>query len=127
MDPDEIRKHATVLILNGGRDHHLFEYQDQITGSDHSWSPPTEDIAAVEDAVRTATITVDWPEVERPVYLLWSNKHSMWWRADAGGYTEDRSQAGRYTRTDAAEWCANSADHGIISHVTCMVHMGASS
>lgn len=54
-------------------------------------------------------------------YLLWSNKHGMWWSPDACGYTDDITQAGRYTQADAADRVVRSALHGRLDQVTCMV------
>lgn len=34
-------------------------------------------------------------------YLVWSNEHRAWWRADSSGYTRNVAQAGLYTRDDA--------------------------
>jgi hypothetical protein len=34
-------------------------------------------------------------------YLLWSNKHAMWWRPDGRGYTEEIAEAGAYTEAEA--------------------------
>lgn len=36
-------------------------------------------------------ITID------PMWLIWSNEHDMWWRANERGYTPSRKLAGRYT------------------------------
>lgn len=55
------------------------------------------------------------------VYLLWSNKHSMWWRPDAQGYTADIAEAGRFDHTAADRYVVQSANHGMLSAVTCMV------
>lgn len=54
-------------------------------------------------------------------FLLWSNKHQMWWRSAACGYTDDIAEAGRYSEADAVERVARSAYHGDVSKVTCMV------
>ncbi len=35
-------------------------------------------------------------------FLIWSNEHRMWWRADERGYTDSIDEAGRYLY-DAAE------------------------
>ena len=55
------------------------------------------------------------------MFLLWSNKHSMWWRPDAHGYTQNIDEAGRYTQADAIRHVVKSAFNGDISKVTCMV------
>lgn len=39
-------------------------------------------------------------------YLIWSNEHRAWWRADSCGYTTALEAAGRYHRTEAIEICA---------------------
>lgn len=54
-------------------------------------------------------------------YLLWSNKHQAWWRADGRGYTADQAEAGRYGEREAAGYVIQSAHHGDVSKVTCMV------
>lgn len=42
---------------------------------------------------------------ENRVWLVWSNEHSAWWRADAAGYTYKVAEAGRYTEADAIRHC----------------------
>lgn len=37
------------------------------------------------------------------VYLIWSNEHRAWWRANAQGYTTSHERAGRYTREEAVK------------------------
>jgi hypothetical protein len=54
-------------------------------------------------------------------YRLWSNKHGMWWRANARGYTRESDEAGLYTEAEAVRHVAKSAMHGDLSKVTCMV------
>lgn len=54
-------------------------------------------------------------------FLLWSNKHGMWWRPEARGYTPDVAYAGRYTEQEAVERVVRSAYHGRVDQVTCMV------
>jgi hypothetical protein len=54
-------------------------------------------------------------------FLLWSNKHSMWWRPNAAGYTDNIAEAGRYTQPAAVQHVVKSAFNGDISKVTCMV------
>lgn len=43
------------------------------------------------------------------IYLIWSNEHRAWWRAEEGGYTPRLSEAGRYTRRDALRICTDAA------------------
>lgn len=55
------------------------------------------------------------------VFLLWSNKHSLWWSPDARGYTNDINEAGRYSQAAAVQHVVQSAFHGRVDRVTCMV------
>ena len=55
------------------------------------------------------------------MFLLWSNKHAMWWRPESRGYTEHRDEAGRYTQTEALDRVLASSMCGIRDQVTCMV------
>lgn len=54
-------------------------------------------------------------------FLLWSNKHSMWWRPAARGYTNDVTEAGRYSEAEAVGHVVRSAYCGLLNQVTCMV------
>jgi hypothetical protein len=36
-------------------------------------------------------------------YLIWSNEHRMWWRANGSGYTATIEEAGRYTYQQARD------------------------
>lgn len=38
-------------------------------------------------------------------YLVWSNEHRAWWRADQCGYTVFVNAAGVYTREEAIQIC----------------------
>lgn len=38
-------------------------------------------------------------------FLIWSQRHKAWWRADRAGYTEKRSEAGHYT-TETIALCS---------------------
>ncbi len=38
-------------------------------------------------------------------WLVWSNEHRAWWRAERCGYTSSESEAGRYTFAAAKEIC----------------------
>ncbi len=42
---------------------------------------------------------------EREVYLVWSNEHNSWWRANSGGYTSYVESAGEYTKEEALSIC----------------------
>jgi len=55
------------------------------------------------------------------MFRLWSNKHGMWWRANARGYTSEVDEAGLYTEERAVRHVVQSAYHGLVSQVTCMV------
>ena len=37
------------------------------------------------------------------LYLIWSNEHTAWWKRNRYGYTNDRSEAGRFTLAEASE------------------------
>jgi hypothetical protein len=36
-------------------------------------------------------------------YLIWSHRHREWWRAERQGYSRTLSDAGRYSKADAAD------------------------
>lgn len=55
------------------------------------------------------------------LFLLWSNKHQMWWRPARRGYTANIEQAGRYGEAEALSRVLRSALCGRLSQVTCMV------
>ena len=38
-------------------------------------------------------------------YLIWSNEHHLWWKANHHGYTGAKSRAGIYSEKDAIEIC----------------------
>jgi hypothetical protein len=49
-----------------------------------------------------------------PFRLLWSRKHSQWWKPMEAGYTSDILDAGVYHPAHAAEleaWSANNPEH----------------
>lgn len=41
------------------------------------------------------------PAATHRVWLVWSNEHTAWWRANSAGYTTDIREAGRYTHAEA--------------------------
>lgn len=54
-------------------------------------------------------------------YLLWSQEHQAWWKAGADGYTDDRTEAGRFLRGTALHHIAKSALKADPSKVSVMV------
>jgi hypothetical protein len=40
-------------------------------------------------------------------FLVWSNEHRMWWRANERGYTDSIEEAGRYSRREAEQIVAS--------------------
>lgn len=47
-----------------------------------------------------------------PKYLIWSNQHYSWWRADKRGYTQRIEEAGRYERAEAERIVADATLNG---------------
>lgn len=45
-------------------------------------------------------------------WLIWSNQHAMWWRANESGYTQVIDEAGRYERTAAERIVARATVDG---------------
>lgn len=43
-------------------------------------------------------------------YVIWSNEHRAWWRANSQGYTTVLAAAGRYSRTEAISIASGSRD-----------------
>jgi hypothetical protein len=48
-----------------------------------------------------------------PVYLIWSNEHTCWWRANSQGYSYDIKDVGRYSREEAMKICKG-ANYGFM-------------
>lgn len=48
-------------------------------------------------------------------YLIWSNEHSKWWRADGAGYTETLEEAGRYEEHTARKIAKDSTCDGVLA------------
>ncbi len=49
-------------------------------------------------------------EADGPPFLIWSNEHSAWWRANRAGYTIHLREAGWYSHADALSICAGARD-----------------
>lgn len=49
-------------------------------------------------------------------YLVWSNQHAMWWRANWRGYTPVIEEAGRYTRAEADDIVKKATCSGKLKH-----------
>ena len=49
-------------------------------------------------------------------YVVWSNQHAMWWRANRRGYTPWLEEAGRYTRTEAEAIVTDATLDGKLTH-----------
>jgi hypothetical protein len=62
--------------------------------------------------------TIEW--------LIWSNEHMAWWRADSCGYTTEVASAGRYTERQAVNICtgarAGTPESGIFPEVMIPAH-----
>jgi hypothetical protein len=69
------------------------------------------------DEIATAILAI----VERDLsagWLIWSNEHQMWWKADRAGYTADMMCAGRYSLEAAtAEAGVRETDAGMPGEV----------
>lgn len=68
-----------------------------------------ENIALIVEAVNAlpallARITALQREGEAP-WIVWSNEHHAFWRANHSGYTRSVEQAGRYSHTEAEAIC----------------------
>lgn len=44
-------------------------------------------------------------------WLIWSNEHKGWWKANNHGYTTDRLKARRFTCEEAVQTCHSSNHH----------------
>lgn len=44
-------------------------------------------------------------------WLIWSNEHKAWWKANGSGYVENRAAAGRYSYGEAAQICRDANAH----------------
>lgn len=88
--------------------------------SDMSGAVRAADLDGTPEAARTAiaksygTIAESVAESApggriRDPYLLWSNRHQMWWARRESSYTPDFIEAGYYTPERAVEVCAKSA------------------
>lgn len=55
---------------------------------------------------RDAQITRDINDQAPARWLIWSNEHEAWWRANRVGYTHQPDEAGRYPGEQARAICA---------------------
>lgn len=60
-------------------------------------------------AMTSKTDTDSLSHTAETPWLVYSREHNVWWRANHSGYTNDITQAGRYTKADA-EGCCNQRD-----------------
>lgn len=44
------------------------------------------------------------------LYVVWSNEHGAWWRANSAGYCTELLGAGLYTKEEAEAICARAAN-----------------
>jgi hypothetical protein len=49
-------------------------------------------------------------------FLIWSNEHRMWWRADERGYTDSIEEAGRYPYDTAQRIVLKASVNGALLH-----------
>lgn len=68
-----------------------------------------------------ATVVHLEPAPSTVVYLLWSQRHSAWWKPNAAGYTDQVDEAGRFSESDAVRYVVASAQSGIRDKVSFMV------
>jgi hypothetical protein len=59
--------------------------------------------SGIDEAKRLVYLDVDWARLAATdtLFLIWSHKHGMWWRAREVGYTRRFILAGCYTHADA--------------------------
>jgi hypothetical protein len=75
-----------------------------------------DDVALYALALRTVATDHRDAAVERQARsiaedcLIWCRRDSLWWRADAKGYTSNLADAGVYTREDAERWARRPTD-----------------
>lgn len=64
MTPTEIRTHATEILLDHARDVEYLSISERLDDLGLDLPEAEHDAAceAIHDAIRTATVTVDWPE-----------------------------------------------------------------
>jgi hypothetical protein len=66
MNKDQIRKHATEILLDHARDVEYLSISEHLDDQDLGLSIPEHDAACreIDEAIRAATVTVDWPEAD---------------------------------------------------------------
>lgn len=58
-------------------------------------------------ALRASIKPVEGGNFDADEYLIWSNEHRLWWRANSAGYTRTVESAGRYSRSEALKICSD--------------------
>ena len=70
MTPKEIRNHATNLILGHARDVEFLSISEHLEDLDLPEAEHDEVCKAIDEAIREATVTVEWPSGRDPVAAL---------------------------------------------------------
>ena len=58
------------------------------------------------------------------MFLIWSQDHKAWWKADGMGYTKLRSEAGRYTYEQLQRQRLDGANSDVPRHADVLVVEG---
>lgn len=76
------------------------------TESDLCRCETATDIAdLLDEAVAALSAKGREPDMAGRVWLIWSNEHRAWWRANGQGYTATVADAGRYTLHEGKNIC----------------------
>lgn len=100
---------------------------DELTLAEREWADAQTDATIIIWALKHADRLISLgragleagkaEESMREPYLVWSNEHRAWWRANGQGYTTSIEHAGIYTRDRALDIARTSRDgwsiHGV--------------